>query len=115
MNLLRPLRQRHLATLWGSQVLSSMGDHLYDLAVIWTAIQVAGSGAGIVAATNTLARLVCGLLGGVYADRWNRRRGDDRGGRDPGGRGGGVAAAGTRRASRVVASRGGIGGARRAR
>ncbi len=73
MNLLRPLRRRHLATLWGSQVLSSMGDHLYDLAVIWTAIQVAGSGAGVVAAANTAARLVCGLLGGVYADRWNRR------------------------------------------
>ena len=73
MNLFRPLRQRHLRTLWGSQVLSSMGDHLYDLAVIWTAVQVAGSGAGLVAATNTAARLVFGLLGGVYADRWNRR------------------------------------------
>lgn len=65
MNLFRPLRQRHLRTLWGSQVLSSMGDHLYDLAVIWTAVQVAGSGAGLVAATNTAARLVFGLLSGV--------------------------------------------------
>lgn len=73
MNLLRLLRHRHIAALWASQVLSAMGDHLYDLAVVWVAVRVAGSGAGLVVAANALTRLAVGLLGGVLADRWNRR------------------------------------------
>ncbi len=67
------LRQRHLAILWVSQVLSAIGDQLYAIAVIWTAVRVAGGGAGIVAAAGTVATLLFGMLGGVYADRWNRR------------------------------------------
>ncbi len=67
------LRQRHLATLWVSQVLSAIGDNLYTIAVIWIAVQVAGGGAGVVAAAQSLSALAFGLLGGVYADRWNRR------------------------------------------
>jgi DHA3 family macrolide efflux protein-like MFS transporter len=73
MHFLRLLRQRHLALLWGSQVLSAMGDNLYDIAVLWTAVRVAGGGAGLVAAAGTAARFLCGMLGGVYADRWDRR------------------------------------------
>ena len=67
------LRQRHLAILWFSQVLSAMGDQLYAIAVLWTAVRVAGGGAGVVAAAGTVATLLFGMLGGVYADRWNRR------------------------------------------
>ena len=73
MNFLRVLRQRHLAILWSSQVLSAIGDYFFSIVVIWIAVQVAGSAAGIVAAAQTGAALVFGLLGGVYADRWNRR------------------------------------------
>jgi MFS transporter, DHA3 family, macrolide efflux protein len=73
MNFLKVLRQRHLAILWSSQVLSAMGDYLYSIVVIWIAVQVAGSAAGIVAAAQAGAALLFGLLGGVYADRWNRR------------------------------------------
>src|SRR5207245_1650431 len=32
-----------------------------------------GSGAGIIVAAESVSMLVFGLLGGVYADRWNRR------------------------------------------
>lgn len=73
MNFLRALRQRHISVLWLSQVLSAVGDQLYAIAVIWLAVQVAGSGAGFVAAAQSISALACGLLGGVYADRWNRR------------------------------------------
>jgi MFS transporter, DHA3 family, macrolide efflux protein len=68
------LRQRHLAILWVSQVLSAIGDNLYTIAVLWTAVRVAGGRAGIVAAAGTVSTLLFGMLGGVYADRWNRRR-----------------------------------------
>ena len=74
MNFLRVLRQRHLAILWSSQVLSAIGDYLYSIAVIWLAVKVAGSAAGIVAAAQAGSALLFGLLGGVYADRWNRRK-----------------------------------------
>src|SRR4051794_39671751 len=73
MGVLRVLRQRHLAILWVGQVLSALGDQLYDIAVLWIAVQLVGGAAGLVAAAGRGASLVCGLLGGVYADRWNRR------------------------------------------
>lgn len=74
MSFLKVLRQRHLAILWSSQVLSAIGDYLYSIAVIWIAVKVAGSAAGIVAAAQAGSALLFGLLGGVYADRWNRRK-----------------------------------------
>lgn len=73
MAFLRMLRQRHLAILWLSQILSAIGDNLYTIAVVWIAVQVAGSGAGLVVAAQAVSALAFGLLGGVYADRWNRR------------------------------------------
>jgi DHA3 family macrolide efflux protein-like MFS transporter len=73
MAFLRALRRRHLAVLWLSQVLSAIGDNFYAIAIVWMAVNVAGSGAGLVVAAQSVAGLVFGLLGGVYADRWNRR------------------------------------------
>src|SRR5439155_5845599 len=70
---LNMLRQRHLATLWASQVLSAIGDQLHFIAVLWISIQIGGANAGFVVAAGTTAGLVCGLIGGVYADRWNRQ------------------------------------------
>ena len=73
MAFLKVLRMRHLGILWLSQVFSAMGDFLYDIAVLWIAVQSVGSGAGLVAAAEAGSMLIFGLLGGVYADRWNRR------------------------------------------
>jgi DHA3 family macrolide efflux protein-like MFS transporter len=73
MSFLKVLRLRHLAILWSSQVLSAMGDFFYLIAVMWIAVKVAGSAAGVVAAAETGSMLLFGLFGGVYADRWNRR------------------------------------------
>jgi MFS family permease len=74
MAFLKVLRMRSIAILWLSQVLSAMGDYLYGIAVMWIAVKAVGSGAGIVAAAEYSSMLIFGLLGGVYADRWNRRR-----------------------------------------
>jgi MFS transporter, DHA3 family, macrolide efflux protein len=74
MAILQVLHQRRLALLWCSQVLSSVGDHLYEIAVMWIATEIAGGAAGLVGAAQALPALLFGLLGGVYADRWNRRR-----------------------------------------
>ncbi len=80
MTLTRPfrslnvLRQRHLATLWVAQVFSAIGDQLYDVAIVWLSVQIVGSEAGFVLAAGSISNLVFGLLGGVYADRWDRRR-----------------------------------------
>ena len=73
MVFLKILRIRHLTILWSSQVLSAIGDYFYLIAVMWIAVKVAGSGAGLVAAAGEGAALLFSLLGGVYADRWNRR------------------------------------------
>jgi DHA3 family macrolide efflux protein-like MFS transporter len=73
MSFLKVLLHRHLALLWSGQVLSAIGDYFYQIAVIWIAVKVAGSAGSIVVAAQSGAALVFGLLGGVYADRWNRR------------------------------------------
>jgi MFS transporter, DHA3 family, macrolide efflux protein len=73
MGFLKVLRLRHLAILWLSQVLSAVGDRFYAIAVIWIAVKIAGSAAGIVVAAEAGSMLLFGLPGGVYADRWNRR------------------------------------------
>ncbi|GER87455.1 hypothetical protein KDW_16170 [Dictyobacter vulcani] len=73
MGFLKALRHPAIALLWSSQVLSAIGDYLYSLAVVWIAVKTVGSGAGLVAAAQASSQLIFGLLGGVYADRWNRR------------------------------------------
>jgi len=73
MQFLKVLRYPQLALLWSSQVLSSIGDFFYAIAVMWFAIRIAGSTGVMVSAVEAGAALVFGLLGGVYADRWNRR------------------------------------------
>jgi MFS family permease len=67
------LRRPHLVRLWLSQVLSSIGDQLYTIAVIWIAIRLAGGQGGLVVAAESAAALAFGLLAGVYVDRWDRQ------------------------------------------
>jgi DHA3 family macrolide efflux protein-like MFS transporter len=73
MGFLKALRLPQIALLWTSQVLSAMGDYFYTIAVMWIAVKTSGSDAGFVAGAEAVAMFVFGLLGGVYADRWNRR------------------------------------------
>lgn len=73
MSFLKALRVPHIALLWSGQVLSAIGDYFYLIAVTWIAVKTSGSNAGLVVGVETFTRLVFSLLGGVYADRWNRR------------------------------------------
>ena len=68
------LRQRHLRLLWIGQLLSSFGDRFFEIATVWLSVQIVGSEAGFVLAAGSIARLVMGLPGGVYADRWDRQK-----------------------------------------
>lgn len=68
------LRKRHIRLLWLGQLLSAFGDRFFEIAVIWMSIQIMGSEAGFILAAGSVSRLVAGLLGGVYADRWHRQK-----------------------------------------
>ncbi|MBO0792282.1 MAG: MFS transporter [Ktedonobacteraceae bacterium] len=59
--------------LWSSQLLSAIGDQFYSVALVWMAIEFVGSAAGILISAGSLTTLLCSLLGGILADRWNRR------------------------------------------
>ena len=74
MKFLRILRNINVRRLWVSQIISAIGDRFYDLAVVWIATREVGAAAGGVVLAGSLVTLVIGLFGGVYADRWNRRR-----------------------------------------
>jgi MFS family permease len=67
------LRRRHIAVLWVGECLSAMGDYFYLVAVMWTAARLAGSAAGLVAAAESAAALAVAVVGGVVADRIDRR------------------------------------------
>lgn len=62
-----------VALLWAGQLLSGIGDRLHVVALMWIAVEAVGERAGFVAAAGPAAQLMLGLLGGVYADRWNKR------------------------------------------
>jgi DHA3 family macrolide efflux protein-like MFS transporter len=74
MYVLKALRLPHVVIVILGQVLSSIGDNFFSIAVMWIAVKSAGSDAGLVAVAGTISVFFFGLLGGVYADRWNRRR-----------------------------------------
>jgi len=73
MEFIRVLRQRDVLWLWIGQVVSAIGDKFFDIAVVWIATKEVGAGAGGVVVLGTMASLIFWLLGGVYADRWDRR------------------------------------------
>ena len=68
------LKQRHILLLWLGQLLSSFGDRFFEIAVVWLSVQIVGSEAGFVLAAGSIARLIVGLFGGVFADRWDRQK-----------------------------------------
>ena len=67
------LRRQHIALLWLGQLLSAFGDRFFEIAIVWLSVEIVGSEVGYVLASGSVMRLVVGLLGGVYADRWDRQ------------------------------------------
>src|SRR4051812_21014423 len=79
LNPVRPflvaLRQRDLRLLFGGLLASQAGDWLYNLALLAFVYERTGSSAwvGITTAARILPEVVLGPLGGVLADRHDRR------------------------------------------
>jgi MFS family permease len=69
------LRERNLRLLFGGLVASQAGDWLYNLALLAFVYERTGSTAwvGITTAARILPEVVLGPLGGVLADRHDRR------------------------------------------
>lgn len=73
----RPLlSNRPLLLLWAGQVISQTGDAVFEIALLWLALELTGStsAAGLIATATYLPALVFGLFGGAIADRFDRRR-----------------------------------------
>ncbi len=70
-----PLRHRNFSLLFSGQLISSLGDQVYGLALPWTVLTVTGDARqmAIVLAAETVPRIVILLLGGALADRLNPR------------------------------------------
>jgi MFS family permease len=68
---------RNLRLLWTGQTMSQVGDVLYDVGLVWLALQVSDSdplAVGAVIFARAIPYLFFGLIAGAYADRWDRRR-----------------------------------------
>lgn len=70
----RALRQRSFALLWSGQTISRLGDHFYQVALVWWVLEKTGSAVvmGTVLICSDVPMLVFLLLGGALVDRWPR-------------------------------------------
>lgn len=70
------LRNRNFFLLWMGHVISAFGDAVTNLTLLILVNALTGSTAAIATMTILLAipQVTIGLLGGVFADRWERKR-----------------------------------------
>ncbi|MFN8444166.1 MAG: MFS transporter [Caldilineaceae bacterium] len=70
------LSNRNFLWLWLGRMISAFGDNVTNLTLLILVNALTGSTAAIATMTVILAvpQVTIGLLGGVYADRWNRKR-----------------------------------------
>lgn len=73
-NLLRALKIRPFAYLWSGQLLSRLGDFLYQIALAWWVLEVSGSATAMatVLIFAFAPTVIFMLIGGVAADRYPR-------------------------------------------
>jgi DHA3 family macrolide efflux protein-like MFS transporter len=71
---LAPLKKRPVALLWGSQLLTAIGEELFRVASVWLAADLIGGAAGYIVATQQLMIFAVSVFGGVLVDRWNSRK-----------------------------------------
>lgn len=69
------LLHREYRLLFSGQVLSQLGDAIYEVGIVWLIYRMTGSPAalGWLAISQSLPFLICGLFAGAYADRLDRR------------------------------------------
>lgn len=70
------LRNRTFVLLWSGQTISGLGDALFNIAIMWLVYVRTGSAlqTGIINVMYQLSAVFLAPLGGVYADRWDRKR-----------------------------------------
>ncbi|HXU73850.1 MAG TPA: MFS transporter [Polyangia bacterium] len=73
---LSALRHRDFALLFSGTIVSHSGDLLQSMAQSWLVFQLTGSAAklGLTGFCQLIPRLVLGAVGGVFVDRFDRRR-----------------------------------------
>lgn len=71
----RPLSDRNFSIFWSGAFLSSIGFWIQTVGQGWQVLTLTHSALllGLVTLIATLPNIVLSLLGGVFADRWNRR------------------------------------------
>ncbi|HEX4204901.1 MAG TPA: MFS transporter [Ktedonobacteraceae bacterium] len=76
MMVFRAFSHRPFALLWSGQIISSLGDSLFTIALAWWVLQKTGSATamGIVLICSTIPMLLFLLFGGVAVDRFPRIR-----------------------------------------
>jgi len=74
--MLAVLRQRNFALLWAGGLISMLGDWLLFIALPFYIYNLTGSAlaTGAMFIAETLPLLLFGSIGGVFADRWDRKR-----------------------------------------
>src|SRR5262245_64342232 len=74
--MLAVLRQRNFARLWAGGAISMLGDWLLFIGLPFAIYHMTGSAlaTGAMFIAQSLPTLLFGALGGVFADRWDRRR-----------------------------------------
>ena len=73
MKYIRLLKNKTIAILWLSQLLSATGDQIYLVCACWLAAQISPASIAIVAASEYLSAFCFSFLAGVLADRYNKR------------------------------------------
>ena len=73
---LTSLRQRNFRLYWYGQMISLMGSGMQSIGQVWLVLELTHSAwqLGLVGALQALPVLLFSLVGGVYADRWPKRR-----------------------------------------
>ncbi|NQT97096.1 MAG: MFS transporter [Candidatus Marinimicrobia bacterium] len=68
--------RKNIFLIWLAQLISSAGDAIYQIALIWLVLDITGSNTitGLVVLSAYLPAMLFGLMAGVMADRYNRIR-----------------------------------------
>ena len=67
-------QKQNLSLLWLAQIISSTGDPVYQLALLWLILDIAKSSilTGLITVSAYLPALVFGLYAGIVVDKINR-------------------------------------------
>ncbi len=67
--------KRNISLLWLAQIVSTAGDAIYQIALLWLVLDITGSSTitGLVAMAAFLPAMLFGLYAGVIADKFNRK------------------------------------------